>query len=319
MEGRADYCVSNARGHFARICPLALLALFLATGCSIRKVAIRNMADALAQGGTTFSSDDDPDLVKAALPFSLKLMETLLSESPRHQGLLLATSSGFTQYAWAFVQQDADKLETRDVAGAERMRARARRLYRRARDYALRGLEIRHRRFERDLRANPKSAVAAATAADVPLLYWAATSWGSEISLSKDNPGLVAEQPVVEALIDRALKLDEGYDQGSIHSFLITYEPSRQGAPGDPLERSRKHFDRAMDLSGGHRAAPLVAMAEAVSVARQDRREFEELLQRALAVDVNARPEWRLANLVVQRRARWLLSRVDELILGDEK
>lgn len=319
MGDRAVHSPFCARARSTRISLLALLAIFLASGCSIRKVAIRKMADALAQGGSTFSSDDDPELVKDALPFSLKLMETLLSESPRHQGLLLATSSGFTQYAWAFVQQDADELETRDVAAAERMRGRARLLYRRARDYALRGLEIRHRGFEQYLRTNPKSAVAAATIADVPLLYWTAASWGSEISLSKDNPGLVAEQPVVEALIDRALQLDESYDQGAIHSFLITYEPSRQGTPGDPLERSRRHFERAMALSGGHRAGPLVALAEAVSVARQDRREFEDLLQRALAVDVNARTEWRLANLVVQRRARWLLSRIDEIILEDGK
>jgi len=52
-----------------------------------------------------------------------------------------------------------------------------------------------------------------------------------------------------------------------------------------------------------------------VSVSRQDRPEFETLLHRALAIDPDARPEWRLANLVVQRRARWLLSRVDELFL----
>ena len=29
-----------------------------------------------------------------------------------------------------------------------------------------------------------------------------------------------------------------------------------------------------------------------------------------------SRPEWRLANLVMQRRARWLLSRADELFLN---
>lgn len=319
MGDRAVHSPFCARVRSTCISWLALLVIFLASGCSVRKVAIRNMADALAQGGSTFSSDDDPDLVKDALPFSLKLMESLLAESPRHQGLLLATASGFTLYAWAFVQQEADELETRDVAAADRMRARARQLYRRARGYALRGLEVRHRDFEQNLRASPKSALAGTTLSDVPLLYWTAASWGSMISLSKDNPGLVAEQPVVEALIDRALQLDESYDQGTIHSFLITYEPSRQGAPGDPLDRSRKHFERAMALSGGHRAGPLVALAEAVSVARQDRREFEDLLQRALAVDVNARPEWRLPNLVMQHRARWLLSRVDEIILENGK
>ena len=50
-------------------------------------------------------------------------------------------------------------------------------------------------------------------------------------------------------------------------------------------------------------------------MSRQDRAQFEALLNQALGVDVNARPDWRLANLVMQRRARWLLSRTDELIV----
>ena len=44
-----------------------------------------------------------------------------------------------------------------------------------------------------------------------------------------------------------------------------------------------------------------------------------KLLERALAVDVNAKPEYRLVNLVMQRRARWLLSRIDDLILDPGK
>jgi predicted anti-sigma-YlaC factor YlaD len=48
---------------------------------------------------------------------------------------------------------------------------------------------------------------------------------------------------------------------------------------------------------------------------RQDRREFQSLLERALTVDPDARPEWRLANIVMQARARWLLSRADQLFL----
>jgi predicted anti-sigma-YlaC factor YlaD len=299
-----------------------LLMLFLtgfASACSVRKVAIKKLGDALAEGGSTFASDDDPELVRSAVPFSLKLMESLLAESPRHKGLLLAAARGFTQYAYAFVQEDADEMETRDLAVSLQMRTRARRLYLRARKYGLRGLEVNHPGFEQSLRADPPRGAAVAGKADVPLLYWTAASWGSAISLSKDDPALVAEQPMVEALIDRALSLDETFDEGAIHSFLITYEMARQGAAGDPAQRARMHFARAMELSGGHQAAPLVALAEAVSLSRQDRREFKQLLDQALAIDPDAWPEDRLVNLVMQRRARWLLSRIDELFLDSEE
>ena len=297
----------------------AALAGLLATGCSIRKMAVNKLGDALAGGGTTFASDDDPELVKAAVPFSLKLMESLLAETPNHKGLLFATASGFAQYAFAFVQQDADEMEEKDLSAATQIRVRARKLYLRARGYGLRGLEVTHPGFERALRGNPAAAVRVAKAKDVPLLYWTAVSWAAAIAISKDNPDLIANLPIVEALIDRALELNESYDHGAIHSFLITYEMSRPGGEGKPEDRAREHFERALALSGGQLAGPLVALAEAVAVKNQNVGDFKQLLERALAIDPDAKPEWRLVNLVMQRRARWLLSRTDELFLLPDK
>jgi len=297
----------------------ATLICGFATGCSIKRMAVNKLGDALAAGGTTFASDDDPELVKAAVPFSLKLMESLLAESPNHKGLLFAASSGFTQYAYAFVQQDADEMEDKDLASATAMRARARRLYLRARNYGLRGLEVKHHDFTKALRENSKKAVSVTRSADVPLLYWTVVSWAAAISISKDDPDLVSELPMAEALIDRALELNENYDHGAIHSFLITYEMSRPNAPGKPEDRARKHCDRAVALSDGQLAGPFVSLAESVSVQKQDLKEFKSLLDRALAINPDAKPEWRLVNLVMQRRARWLLSRTDDLFLMSDK
>jgi predicted anti-sigma-YlaC factor YlaD len=297
------------------LCVLLALGV-LAPGCSIKRMAVNKLGDALASGGTTFSSDDDPELVKAAVPFSLKLIESLLSEAPRHEGLLLAATSGFTGYAYAFVQEDADEAEDKDLAAAEEMRVRARKLYLRARNYGLRGLEVRHKGFEKALRANAKTAVSMATAKDVPFIYWTALSWAAAISLSKDNPALIGEMPLVEAMMDRALALDEAFDHGALHTYFITYEMSRPGGTGDPAARSRQHFERAMALSGGLQAGPMVSFAEAVCVQKQDLKEFESLLKQALAVNPDAKPEWRLANLIMQRRAKWLLARTDQLFLN---
>jgi predicted anti-sigma-YlaC factor YlaD len=309
--------INQLRGaHFGA---LALAALLVA-GCSVRQYTVNRLGDALARGGGgTFASDDDPELIKAAVPFSLKLMESLLAESPDHQGLLLATSSGFTQYAFAFVQQDADEIEATDFAAAQALRARAKRLCLRARNYGLRGLEARHRGFGAALAAGPRAAVAIMGRADTAQLYWTAAAWGAAISFGKDDPALIAEIPQMEALIDRALELDESWGNGSIHSFLISYEMSRPGMTGDPAERSRRHFERALELAGGRQAGPFVSFAEAVCIAQQDAAQFEQLLNRALAVDPDAAPEFRLANLVMQRRARWLLSKKDDLFLNPAK
>ncbi len=292
---------------------LAIVAL--ATGCSINDMAINKVADTLASGSGVFSSDDDPEFVKAAVPFSLKLMESLLEEVPEHEGLLLATASGFAQYAFAFVQQEADLLEDRDFSASLEERKRATRLYLRARRYGLRGLEARHPNFENALRRDSVAALSPTGMEDVPFLYWTAASWAGAISMSKDNPELIGELPLVEALIDRALYLNESYDWGAIHSFLIAYEMIRPDASGDPKERARKHFDRAVQLSGKGLASPMVTLAESVSIQEQNLQEFENLLSLALRIKVDVRPEWRLVNLIMQQRARWLLSRTDELFL----
>jgi predicted anti-sigma-YlaC factor YlaD len=296
-----------------------LLAGFAGSGCSIHRYALNKVADAVAQSGDTYASDDDPDLVKAAAPFGLKLTESLLAENPRHTGLLTSAASGFTRYAYAFVQEQADETEPQDFAAAETMRARARRLYLRAQGYGMRGLEVNHPGFGKALPANPKTAARITTKADVPLLYWTAAAWASAISLSKDNPELVGQIPVMETLMDRALELDESWGNGAIHTFMITYEMSRAGAAGDPAVRARKHFERALELSKGTDASPLVAFAEAVDVQKQNVKEFESLLQQALAINPDAHPDNRLLNLVMQRRARWLLSRESELFLVESK
>jgi predicted anti-sigma-YlaC factor YlaD len=285
------------------------------SGCSVKRMAVNKIGNALAGSGTTFASDDDPELVKAAVPFSLKLTEGLLNESPRHEGLLLAAAGGFTQYAYAFVQEDADELEDKDLAAAEELRGRARRLYLRARNYGLRGLEVRHKGFEKMLRADPKQAVRLAAVKDVPLLYWTALSWAGAVSLSKDNPDLIGDLPIIEAMMDRALALDEAFGDGGIHTYLITYEMSRPGGTGDPAARSRQHFERALALTKGVQAGPMVSFAEAVCVQKQDLKQFEALLQKVLAINPDAQPECRLVNLVMQRRAKWLLSRTDQLFL----
>ena len=294
-----------------------LTASLLASGCSVRRVAVQSLANALAAGGDTYATDDDPELVAAAIPFGLKTMEALLAEAPEHDGLLLAASSGFTQYAFAFVQGEADLVEEKDLARATALRARARKLYARALRYGLRGLEARHPGFEAGLRDENRrpATLAATTKADVPLLYWTGAAWGAAISLSKENAELTADQGLAEALERRALALDETFGRGAIHDFFISFEGGRPAAAGGSVGRARAHLERAVALSEGKRAAPYVSFAESVSVGAQNRAEFEELLKKALAVDPDAVPELRLANTVSQRRAAWLLARVDELFL----
>ncbi len=291
---------------------LAALLAAVAPACSLKNLAANRLGDALAQGSAGFAKDDDPELVGEAAPFALKSTEALLEQSPRHEGLLLAAASGFTQYAYGWVQLPADEIEDGDLARATALRLRARKLYERAQRYGLRSLELRHPDLRNALRTAPTETVARFQRRDVALLYWTGLAWFGAINLAKDDAALSADQYQAEALLRRALALDETYERGVLHDFFIAWE-GRGAAAGGSLPRAREHFERAVALSDGQRAWPYVAFAESVCVKEQDRSCFQGALARALDVDSTRLPEARLNNTIIQRRARWLLTRMGEL------
>lgn len=294
----------------------ALAALVVTSGgCSISKLAVNRAGDALSQGTSSFATDDDPELIAAAAPFSLKLMESLLAQSPDHLGLLTATASGFTQYSYGFVQTEAELLDATDYVRAQATRVRARKLYFRAREYGLRGLGVSHPGFAEQLRTDPEQAVRQCRKADAGLLYWTAAAWTAAIALAKDDPSLVSDLRKPQVMMDRALELDEAYGDGAIHSFLIAYSMARPDLTEPPVEVARKHYARALELARGTLAGPHVTYAESVCVALEDRACFDQAIQAALAVDPDAAPEHRLENVLMQRRAAWMSTQVDRWFL----
>lgn len=297
----------------ARIFALTL-ALVGSAGCSVRQLAVRSLGDAFVASGDVYASDDDPELVRQALPFALKTMETLLAEAPENRQLLLAACQGFTQYAYAFVEADAERLEITDYRRSQELRERALKLYLRARGYCFTDLELGEPGTVERLRLEPAGALAGFGRGDVPLLYWSGASWGAAIAAGADRPELVADLGAVEALLERALELDESYDRGAIHEAMIPLA-ALSPAAGGSFDEARRHYERAVELGGGLTAGPHVTLAASVSVATQNRDEFERLLHEALAVDPDRAPARRLANLVAQERARRLLERTDELFL----
>ena len=88
----------------------------LLNSCSINKMVTNKLADKLSsqEAGTVFTGDDDPDLIRDAIPFALKLYESLLLELPDNEELLLATGKAYIMYSFAFVHLDAEKLPDED-------------------------------------------------------------------------------------------------------------------------------------------------------------------------------------------------------------
>lgn len=288
-----------------KVWPLLLLMATLLAACSPRHLIVQGMADELATQGQ--AEEEDPQLAREASAFYLKLSESLLRETPDHLKLAEAVSGGFTQYSYAFVAFDADRLEGSDVKAAQKLRERAAKLYLRAHRHAMAALELQTPGFAQALKSPDATRWPQLRPEQVGLAYWAAASWGGYISLSKDNPDTVADLPQAVRLATLAWKLKPEHADGALASLMGSFEAAR---PGGSAQQALAYFDQAIAVSAGKSAGAYLAKAEGWALPAHDRAAFDALLRQALAASEKRRD---LSNSVMRERALWLAENADDL------
>jgi predicted anti-sigma-YlaC factor YlaD len=308
----------------ACFCFLTLLGLsFLASGCSINKMATRMVADALTGpgGSAVFTGDSDPELVGDALPFAIKMYEALLDQSPDHQGLILTTGSLFVMYANAFVWSPAELLPSVRYEEREAALDRAKKLYIRGADILIGGLDQKYPGFSSlsSAKGDLLPALTTLKKADIPLLYWTAAGYLSAYSLDPFDSTLGRRVPDLMLYIGRAYELDPDFNNGALDDFyVLAYASLPPSIGGDP-SRVDTHFARVIEKSKGKLAGPYVSYAQAVAIPAQDYAAFRSYLEKALAIDPDGDSENRLVNIISQRKAKALLEAAsDYFILEDE-
>jgi predicted anti-sigma-YlaC factor YlaD len=295
-EGRSAYAL-RVSGLFA--------LLVMLSACSAREVIVQGVANELATQGA--AAEEDLQLAREASAFYLKLSESVLREVPGNLRLAEAVAGGFTQYAYAFEALEAERIESRDARAAHILRERAARLYGRAHSHAMAALERTTPGFGRALTSQDPAHWPVITDAQVGVAYWAAASWGGLISLSKDDPEVVADLPLAIRLAGIAWAKAPDFGEGALASLMGTFEAARPGGSGT---RAAAYFDRAIATGGNKNAGVFVARAEAIELPAGHRAAFEALLRKALVAGVN-RPN--LQNEIMRGRAQWLLDTADDL------
>jgi len=283
---------------------IAALALVL-SACSPTALIKRSLGDELAKQGQ--SQEEDPGLAREASAFYLKLSESLLADTPDNLKLAEAVGAGLSQYSYAYVAFEAERLAAKDAQGAYRINERAKRLYLRAHRHAMRALELSSPGFGAKL-AHPDAKQWPLISQDqVGLAYWAAASWGGYISLSKDAPDAVADFPLAYRLATLAWKANPNYGNGGLSSLMGSFESAQ---PGGSLVKATQYFDAAITISQGKNAGPYIAKAEGIALAQGEREAFEILLKKAIETS-DKHPD--LSNTLMRERAQWLLQTADDL------
>ncbi len=283
---------------------IAFLSLAL-SACSPTALIKRSLGDELAKQGQ--SQEDDPGLAREASAFYLKLSESLLADTPDNLKLAEAVGAGLSQYTYAYVAFEAERLAATDAQGAYRINERAKRLYLRAHRHAMRALGLSTPGFREKLAHPDAKQWPLISKEQVGLAYWAAASWGGYISLSKDAPDTVADFPLAYRLATLAWKADPNYGNGGLSSLMGSFESAQ---PGGSLAKATQYFDAAITISQGKNAGPYIAKAEGVALAQGEREAFELLLKKAIETS-DKHPD--LSNTLMRERAQWLLQTADDL------
>jgi predicted anti-sigma-YlaC factor YlaD len=301
-----------------RILLVFIFFSFLYSSCSLNKLAMNMISDALTGEGSAdvFTGDPDPQLVGDAIPFAIKMYEALLSQNPTHQGLINTTGSMFIMYANAFVQGPAEMYPQAKFLERQVALDRAKGLYLRGLDILYRGLELKYPGFSAAFAEGRLPAVLARMRkADVPALYWSAAAGLSAFALNPFDLDLGMRIMEFYALVERAYELDPYFNQGALDEFFLLFHASIPAGMGGDISRVEIHFQRALEKSAGTSAGTYVAYAQAICIPAQDHEKFKEMLDKALAIDVNENPSNRLVNIISQRKARYLLDNADRFFL----
>jgi predicted anti-sigma-YlaC factor YlaD len=281
-----------------------LFLFSLLSACSVQHLLLRNAGDILSK--ETSASDEDLELLMHASAYHLKLSESLLQEIPNHAKLAESVARGYTQYAFVFLMDEADRIESDSLQKANQLRTRAAKILMRAQSNGLKTLNLLYPQLGTYLNNPAQRPAFKIKPEDTGLVYWTMTAWAGGISLSKDSPDVVADLPQVLRLAELAWQASPQYDQGALASMMGTLELAKPGGQNGIAE---KYFDMAIAWRESQ-IAPLISKAENWAVATQNRSAFEQLLKQAIDLGHNKSD---LINTVMTRRARWLLDNADNL------
>jgi hypothetical protein len=151
-------------------------------------------------------------------------------------------------------------------------------------------------------------ALATLTPSSARDLFWGAYGWLAWISQQQGSPAALADLVVVEQLMRRVIELDETVENGGAHLFFGIFYGAKPALVGGDPERSRSHFQRALQLSNRSLLPVQTAYAQTYARMTFDRTLHDSLLEEVLAFPLETAPENTLINQIAIRRARTLLA-----------
>ena len=285
---------------------VAMAAIF-AVGC-IKTTILNGQIKGTREGSVAIDTLSDFEVARTIAYAGLGQFEGMHELAPDNEDALFLLTKGWTATAFAFIEDDYEMaVDADDEARAEYHRARARAAYDRAIHYGVTLLEMRAKGFDKAKNniASMKLYLSQFYRNDALTLLWVGQAWLAKSNVAKDDPAVVAELHVGEALVERSVELDENAAYAAGRAALGAYHARTAMAE---LDMSLKHFMRAIELTRGNALLPKFTLARTYYCMKGDKASYEKTLREVVdAADVL--PEQRLQNAIAKRRARRYLSK----------
>lgn len=274
--------------------------LISVSSCSIQKLTVRATTGVLENTLAALNQENDLELAEISIASNLKLLEGFLKSDPENQKLITLAIYGYTSYAVGFIEPKSKE--------------RAKNFYLRAKNYGLQVLE-KNKDFKKANLSNNENefrkSLKKFSKKDLEILFWSANAWGSFVNLSRNDPFAIAELWKPQAMIERCLELDETFYFAGPHLFLGTIKGSLPKILGGKPEESKKHFEKALEITNGKMLMIRVYFAKFYAIQTQNREIFENQLKKVLDFDIKQAPEIALINTLAKKRAKELINDID--------
>ena len=243
-------------------------------------------------------NQDDPETVRDGAPAFLLMLDSFVEGAPDDVGTLGTAAELYAAYGVLFVAdpERAGKLTTRSLAYAERGLCASNR-----KACGMDGLPY----------SDYRDRLAKLGARDIESLYTYSLAWFAYIKVHAADMRALAKLPRAEAALKRVQTLDPDFNRTEVEHYLGVLSTIRPPALGGDFDGGRRHFENALQASGGRNLAVKVDFARYYARTLYERELHDRLLEEVLDADP-VQQDLTLFNVLAQREARELLDSADE-------
>lgn len=279
------------------------------TGC-IKEMLLNGQIESTRKASAAVDTVGDYEVANAAAFSGLAQFEGMHYLAPDNNDALFMLLKGWTGATFGFIEDRMEEAEDTDGLDSPLylyQQARTRQGYDRAIHYGTELVEKKAPGFKEAQRNDDtmKAWLQGFDVTDVPQLFWLGYAWIARTNAGKDDPALVGELFVGVQIMERVVQLDETYLYGSPHTILGAYHARSASAE---LDEAKKHFEKALEISGGKSLLPKVQLATKYHCLKGDKESYVKALTEVVESG-DILPEQRLQNAIAKRRARRYLGK----------